>query len=103
MATLVEQLKTYLGASAAQYTDAVLLGVINTESAAQQKVVQPVYLVEYDVIEALMRRCQRNLAMRALPIGLTDAGGDTGARSYVPGRDPEIRRLEAPYRKIVIG
>lgn len=50
--------------------------------------------------EALYRRVQRALAMRNLPLGVQmDAEG--GIR--VGSNDPEVRRLEAPYRRLVVG
>lgn len=93
----------YLGPTAAKYSDSVLNGVIATESAAQAAKVKYPDPVPADLAEALLRRCQRNLALRALPIGLTDVQGDSDSRAYIPGRDPEVRRLEAPYRKMVFG
>lgn len=49
---------------------------------------------------ALLRRVQRALAMRNLPLGvLQDDSGSTRLGST----DPEVRRLEAPYRKVTIG
>ena len=49
---------------------------------------------------ALVRRVQRSLAMRNLPLGVLQ--DETGA-TRVGSTDPEVRRLEAPYRKVVIG
>lgn len=99
----IDDLKVYLGPAAAQYTDPVLASVIASEASAQATRVQSQYLMFEDVLEALKRRCQRALALRALPLGLTDASGDSGDRAYVPGQDAEIRRMEAPYRRIVVG
>lgn len=49
---------------------------------------------------ALVRRVQRSLAMRNLPLGvLQDETGSTRLGST----DPEVRRLEGPYRKVVVG
>jgi hypothetical protein len=53
--------------------------------------------------EALCRRVQVNLAKRALPLGVIDQSSDGGGPSFVPRIDPEVRRLEAPYRKLVVG
>jgi hypothetical protein len=53
--------------------------------------------------EALCRRVQVNLAKRALPLGVIDQSSDGGGSSFVPRIDPEVRRLEAPYRKLVVG
>jgi hypothetical protein len=55
-----------------------------------------------DLVEALKRRVQRNLAMRPLPLALvTDGGADQPVR--LGGTDPEVRRLEAPFRRRVVG
>lgn len=51
---------------------------------------------------ALVRRVKVNLAMRDLPLAaagsLPDPANVTGVAA-----DPEVRRLEAPYRKLVVG
>ncbi|GAB3663487.1 hypothetical protein GCM10027596_26720 [Nocardioides korecus] len=53
-----------------------------------------------DLAEALYRRVKRNLAMRNVPLGVQmDETGGTRIGSI----DPEVRRLEAPYRKLVVG
>lgn len=49
---------------------------------------------------ALVRRISRSLAMRNLPLGVLQ--DETGA-TRVGSTDPEVRRLEAPYRKVVVG
>lgn len=49
---------------------------------------------------ALVRRVSRSLAMRNLPLGVLQ--DETGA-TRVGSVDPEVRRLEAPYRKVVVG
>jgi hypothetical protein len=50
--------------------------------------------------EALVRRVSRNLAMRNLPLGVSiDETGST----RIGSNDPEVRRLEGPYRKTLIG
>ena len=49
---------------------------------------------------ALVRRVHRALNMQNIPLGvLQDEAGSTRLGSI----DPEIRRLEGPYRKVVIG
>ena len=54
--------------------------------------------------EALCRRVAHNLAVRALPLGLQASITDGAvATNRVGGLDAEARRLEAPYRRIVIG
>lgn len=49
---------------------------------------------------ALVRRVSRSLAMRNLPLGVLQ--DETGA-TRVGSTDPEVRRLEGPYRKVVVG
>jgi hypothetical protein len=56
------------------------------------------------LLEALCRRVAHNLAVRALPLGLQATIGDGAAlATRVGGTDAEVRRLEAPYRKLVVG
>lgn len=54
--------------------------------------------------EALCRRVARNLAARGLPLGFIP-GLDTseGTGAYLGSTDPEVRRKEARYRKLVLG
>lgn len=57
-----------------------------------------------DLVEALHRRVAHNLALRALPLGLDSSIGELGvSQQRVGGLDAEVRRLEAPYRKLVVG
>jgi hypothetical protein len=54
--------------------------------------------------EALGRRVAHNLALRALPLGVASTVSDMAvATTSVGGLDAEVRRLEAPYRKILLG
>lgn len=56
------------------------------------------------LVEALCRRVAHNLAVRALPLGVQATITDAAAlNTYVGGTDAEVRRLEAPYRRLVIG
>lgn len=100
--TLIE-VKTYLGGDS-DWSDDEIAAALASETAAQARVCRiPVANVP-DLAEALCRRVAHNLAVRALPLGvqasITDAGS-TGFR--VGGTDAEVRRLEAPYRRLVIG
>lgn len=52
------------------------------------------------LVAALVRRVQRAMAMRNLPLGVLQ--DDTGS-TRVGSTDPEVRRLEGPYRKGVVG
>lgn len=52
--------------------------------------------------QALKRRVARNLALRGLPIAVLQ-GDAEGGSMVLPGRDPEVRRFEAPHRRISFG
>lgn len=95
--TLAE-VKTYLGSTS--WTDPEIQDALDAELAAQDVVCRQSTVYPPDLKQALKRRVARNLALRALPVGIQ--ASDTGA-TYVAGRDPEIRRLEAPYRRLVVG
>lgn len=54
--------------------------------------------------EALCRRVMHNLALRKLPLGVqADVTETTVATTRVGGTDAEVKRLEAPHRKRVVG
>lgn len=55
-----------------------------------------------DLTEALKRRVQRNLALRAIPLSIQGIGTESGP-TRIGGLDPEIRRLEAERRKRSVG
>lgn len=114
MAVTLAALRTYLGASGTaggRWSDEALTGALAVEAAAQRARVKyptdvdgiEITPTPVDLDEALCRRVAANLARRTIPLGLTDASGDAGSRAYVPGTDPEVRRLEAPYRRLVVG
>jgi hypothetical protein len=96
----LDDLKTYLGHDADQWDDDALLGALAAETADQASRLRVPTPRPASVSEALWRRVARNLAMRTLPLGLTQS--ETGSM-YLGSRDPEVRRLEAPYRKVVVG
>jgi hypothetical protein len=80
----------------------VLQDALDAEAAAQRARIRASALYTADVRQALLRRVQRNLAMRRLPLATPE--GDAGAGgAFIPRIDPEIRRLEAPYRRLVVG
>jgi len=103
VATL-DDVKAYLasvGVPTGRYSDALLNQVIATEQAQQA---HKCYTVRSDDMkEALSRRVQVNLAKRGLPLGVIEQSSDASGRPFMPTFDPEIRRLEAPHRRIVIG
>ena len=52
------------------------------------------------LFHALVRRAARALAMQSILLGVQDSGDFV---SRIPRWDAEIRRYEAPYRKLVVG
>lgn len=57
-----------------------------------------------DLAGALKRRVAHNLALRALPLGVQATISEMAvATTSVGGTDAEVRRLERPHRKLVLG
>lgn len=103
---VLSDVKTYLGEAAARWSDPELQAALDTETQAQIETCRiptdpfnDVYPVTLG--EALKRRVQRNLALRALPLAVLQ-GDAQGGGMYLPSKDVEVRRLEAPYRKLVV-
>ena len=102
-APTVTELKVYLGASS--YSDDQLLSALEAETAAQARVCRvPAADAVWpaDIAEALKRRVARNLAMRGIPLAMFQGDAD-GGTLIPPNRDPEVRRLEGPKRKLKLG
>lgn len=93
----------YLGGeSAVSWSTAEIQSALDAEAAAQSRHCRIPDPVPADLEEALKRRVQCNLARRGLPLAVLQ--GDAEAGSLLPpGRDPEVRRLEGPWRRLVIG
>jgi hypothetical protein len=51
---------------------------------------------------ACLRRCQRQVAARAVPLGMVGADGAEYGPVNLPRWDAEIGRLEASYRQVVV-
>lgn len=96
----VADVRAYLGDTSADDTE--LGDALAAESAAQRRrcIVPAVYPA--DLRQALMRRVARNLAARRVPVAQFTSfdGGSTSSR--VPGRDPEVRRLEGPHLRMPV-
>lgn len=97
----VVDVKAYLGTNS--WTDAEIGDALDAETAAQAKVCRIPDPMPADLAEALKRRVQRNLAMRPLPLAVLQGDAEGGSSTVLPGRDPEVRRFEAPHRKLVLG
>ncbi len=96
--TTPDEVAEYLGngLSADDVEDALM-----AEEAAQAARCETFkYAGNLDLREALMRRVARNLALRNLPLGVQ---ADEGGGVRIGSSDPEVRRLEAPYRRLPVG
>lgn len=95
-------LRVYLGDSSS-YSDAVVTAALAAEKDAQASVCRIPLVWPDDLAEALCRRVARNLAMKALPLGLQTAMSEMTVSTIKVGSDSEVRRLEAPYRRVTVG
>lgn len=83
-------------------TDGMINDAIAAETAAQSDCCRIPAAYPVALSQALKRRVARNLALRGLPLAVLQGDGD-GGNLTLPGRDVEVRRLEAPYRKRKVG
>lgn len=90
----------YLGETS--HTELEIQGALDAEAAAQRAVCRVGAVYPADLREALLRRVARNLSMRALPLAVLQGDAELG-NTVLPGRDPEVRRLEGPHRKLIVG
>ncbi|MEV6287403.1 hypothetical protein [Kribbella sp. NPDC051770] len=101
----VSLLKAYLGESS--YTDEDLSVAMAAEKIAQKRRCRvPADDADWpeDLTEALCRRVARNLAMRGIPLAVLQGDAELGLPGLrLPGQDPEVRRLEGPWRRMVLG
>lgn len=97
----VTELADYLGDTS--HDTPTLTAALAAEAAAQRARCKVPAVYPADLREALLRRVARNLAARSVPVASVSAfdGGVTSTR--VPTSDPEVRRLEAPYRRLAVG
>jgi hypothetical protein len=99
----------YLGDSAARWTDdsgvtyPAIVETLAAETSAQAAACAVPASYPNALGLALKRRVARALTMRALPLAVLQGDAEIGSATFLPGRDPEVRRLEAPYRKLVAG
>ncbi len=99
--TIVD-LRTYLAESGPQWSDADLTDVLDAQSLAQAKKCRIGAEFPKDLRAALLRRCMRALALKALPLAMPQGDAEAGP-AILPGKDPEVRELEAGHRKMVTG
>lgn len=96
----VSDAASYMGNLAGSWSTTDIQDALDAERDAQRARCGERAYYPHDLRQALLRRVQRNLALRRLPLAVQDAEG--GPRP-LPGRDPEVRRLEGPWRKLTMG
>ena len=82
------------------YTDDELEQALDAEAAAQRKACIVPAAYSDDLRLALLRRAQFALAMKKNKLGFVEGSDGDITR---PGRDSEVRRYEAPYRRLRTG
>lgn len=98
----VDDVADYLREDAASWETTELQDALDAEAAAQMARCRLSAVYPADLRQALLRRVQRNLALRALPLAVLQGDAEAGS-TVLPGNDPEVRRLEAPHRRLVVG
>jgi hypothetical protein len=105
----VDEVVAYLGDGANRWTSdggdtyPAIAEELEAETSAQSRMCDYGSPYPDELKLALLRRVQRALQMRSLPLAVLQGDSDTGNASFLPSRDPEIRRREAPYRRLVGG
>lgn len=97
-----DDVAAYMGDSAASWETEEIQDALDAEAAAQRSRCRVGGVYPADLRQALLRRVVRNLALRSLPLAVLRGDAEAGD-TILPGSDPEVRRLEAPYRKLVVG
>jgi len=99
----LDKVKTYLKIELDDTSqDVEVQDALTAEEAAQRSVCRVPAAYPADLGEALKRRVARNLALRNLPLAVLRGDGEAGD-TVLPGNDPEVRRLERPWRKLRMG
>jgi hypothetical protein len=93
------EVKTYLGITDSS-KDALVTDALNAETEDQEAKCRVPVVYPIQLGQALKRRVARNLALRGIPLAVLQGDAEVGSLT-LPGRDPEVRRLEAPFRKLV--
>lgn len=103
-APTVELAQAYIATTGEIHDEADVLSALAAEAAAQSRTCRvPDPAAAYwpaDLAQALYRRVLVNLSMRKKPLGVEAAISEAGVGfARVGGSDPEVRRLERPWRK----
>jgi hypothetical protein len=105
----LDQVRAWVKVSAAQISDEDLQQILDAEAGIQARTCRlpedtPEAPGTYPaaLARALLRRCQREVAVRNLPLGAIGVEGSEYGPVTLPSWDAEISRLEATYRIPVV-
>jgi hypothetical protein len=90
----------YIGENS--YTDEEIQTALDTEATAQRRRCRVPAVYPDDLRGALLRRVMRNLALKGMALAVKESA-DGDSQIVIPGNDPEVKRLEAPHRKVTVG
>lgn len=98
------EVMAYIATTKELHSEDAAAGALATETAAQARICRVPPATEAvwpaDLAEALCRRVVVNLNMRKKPLGVEAAISEGGVGfARVSGNDPEVRRLERPWRR----
>lgn len=98
----VAAVRGYSDDDLSNWDDSQVQEALDAEADAQRAICRVGAVYPADLRNALLRRAVRNLAMRQYVASMQAGDGGEGP-TYLPGNDPEVRRLERPWRKLVFG
>jgi hypothetical protein len=87
--------------SLSSWTDEQIQGALDAETMDQFLRCRIPAAYGANLAEALKRRVVVNLQKRGHPLGMVQAQEGSSNTAYLATSDPEVRRLEGPYRKAV--
>lgn len=97
----VAEYKDYVKQDFGSWTDEEIQETLDVEASNQRRMCRVGAVIDPDLRSALLRRVRVNFSRRNQPILVTvDSEGNN---TFIPSRDPEVRRLEGPHRKLPFG
>lgn len=96
----VETCNNYMGDHS--WSDDDVQEMLDQERSNQFRVCRVPAAYPADLRGALHRRVQRALALKTLPLAVKESV-EGESQLVLPGNDPEVRRLERPWRRLPIG
>lgn len=101
------EVRDWIKVPVAQLSDEQLQQVIDSELTIQARINEvpeeaPGAVYPPPLAQALLRRCARQVAAKAVPLGMVGADATEYGPVSLPGWDAEIARLEASYRLAVV-